>query len=56
MAAADLSFWIQPRNSPEQTKQTFEVEEDIGLVVLEHLGYQLNIHILDIDLLNRYQR
>jgi len=30
---------------------TLEVEQDIGLIVLEHLSNKLNIHILDIDLL-----
>ena len=30
---------------------TFEVEEHIGSVVFEHLGNQLNVHILDIDFL-----
>jgi hypothetical protein len=27
------------------------MKEDIGLVILEHLSHELNIHILDIDLL-----
>ena len=27
------------------------MEEDVGLVVLEHLGNQLDIHILDVDFL-----
>jgi hypothetical protein len=27
------------------------MEEDIGLVVLEHLGNELNVHVLDVDLL-----
>ena len=30
---------------------TFEVEENIGLVVLEHLRHKLNIHVLDVDFL-----
>jgi hypothetical protein len=28
------------------------MKEDIGLVVLEHLGHQLDVHILHIDLLH----
>lgn len=33
---------------------TFKMEENIGSVVLEHLGYKFNIHILNVDfLLNR---
>jgi hypothetical protein len=31
--------------------RTFEVEENIRLVVLEHLRHQLNIHVLDIHFL-----
>lgn len=31
---------------------TLQVEEDVGLVILEHLGHQLNIHVLDIDVLH----
>ncbi len=27
------------------------MEQHIGLIVLEHLGYELDIHILNIDLL-----
>lgn len=30
---------------------TFKVEEDIRLVVLEHLRHKLNIHVLDVDFL-----
>jgi hypothetical protein len=30
---------------------TFQVEEDIGLVVLEHLCHELDVHVLDIDIL-----
>jgi hypothetical protein len=29
------------------------MEENIGLVVLEHLRHKLNIHILDVDFLQR---
>jgi hypothetical protein len=29
------------------------MKEDIGLVVLEHLGHQLDVHILDVDFLPR---
>lgn len=36
--------------------RTFEVEEDIGLVILEHLGDELHIHVLDIDLLQKQRR
>lgn len=34
---------------------TFEVEEDVGLVILEHLGDKLHIHVLDVDFLGRYE-
>lgn len=27
------------------------MEKDIGLVILEHLGYQLNVHVLNVDVL-----
>ena len=27
------------------------MEEDVGLVVLEHLRYQLNVHVLYVDFL-----
>ena len=27
------------------------MEEYVGLVVLEHLGHQLSVHVLDVDLL-----
>lgn len=27
------------------------MEENIGLVVLEHLGNQLNVHVLNVDIL-----
>lgn len=30
---------------------TFQVKEDIGLVVLEHLSDKLHIHVLDVDVL-----
>ena len=30
---------------------TFQVEEDVRLVVLEHLRDELDVHVLDIDLL-----
>lgn len=30
---------------------TFKVEENIRLVVLEHLRDKLNIHVLDVDFL-----
>lgn len=30
---------------------TLEMEEDVGLVIFEHLGDKLNVHILDIDVL-----
>ena len=32
--------------------RTFKVEENIRLVVLEHLRDQLDIHVLDVDLLS----
>jgi hypothetical protein len=30
---------------------TFQVKKNVGLVVLEHLSYELRVHVLDIDLL-----
>lgn len=30
---------------------TLQVEQDVGLVVLEHLSDQLHVHVLDVDLL-----
>lgn len=30
---------------------TFEMEQHVGLVVLEHLSYELHVHVLDVDLL-----
>lgn len=35
-----------PRNI---LKLTFKVKEHIGLVVLEHLCDQLDVHVLDVD-------
>ena len=35
------------------SQQTFQVKENIGLVVLEHLGHELNVHVLDVDFLRR---
>ena len=31
--------------------QTFKVEQNVGLVVLEHLRNKLDVHVLDVDLL-----
>lgn len=33
-------------------KRTLKVEQDIRLVVLEHLSDELDIHVLNVDLLN----
>lgn len=30
---------------------TFEMEQDIGLVILEHLRHKLGVHVLDVDFL-----
>ena len=30
---------------------TLQVEEHVGLIVLEHLGNKLDVHVVDIDLL-----
>jgi hypothetical protein len=35
----------------DQFQPTFQVEEHIRLVVLEHLGDKLDIHVVNIDLL-----
>ena len=32
-------------------RHTFQVEQDVGLVILEHLSDELYIHVLDVDLL-----
>jgi hypothetical protein len=32
------------------------MEEDVRLIVLEHLGDELNVHVLDIDLLRSVNR
>jgi len=34
-----------------QWKYTFEMEEHVRLVILEHLRDQLDVHVLDVDLL-----
>jgi hypothetical protein len=34
-----------------QDPNTFEMEQNIRLVVLEHLGNKLGVHVLDVDLL-----
>ena len=34
---------------------TFQMEQNIWLIVLEHLGDKLDIHILDVDLLQQVQ-
>lgn len=34
-----------------QSLNTFKVEQNVGLVVLEHLGNELRVHVLDVDLL-----
>ena len=35
----------------EASLHTFQVEEDVGLVVLEHLRDQFHVHVLDVDVL-----
>lgn len=32
-------------------RPTFEVKENVGLVILEHLSDQLRVHVVDVDLL-----
>ena len=34
-----------------EIRRTFEMEQHVRSVIFEHLGNQLHIHILDIDLL-----
>ena len=49
-----LAFGVSkdPSNSCRQDNGlTFQVKEDIGLVVFEHLGDKLHIHVLDVDVL-----
>jgi hypothetical protein len=51
--------WLEVRQSYEthawlviiEVPQTFKVEQDVGLVVLEHLCNKLYVHVLDVDLL-----
>lgn len=35
---------------------TFKMKQNVRLVVLEHLGDQLNVHVLNVDLLLRSPR
>ena len=35
----------------EESLLTFQVEEDVGLVVLEHLRHQFDVHVLNVDVL-----
>jgi hypothetical protein len=35
----------------DRGRLTFEMEQNIGLVVLEHLSHKLDVHILNIDFL-----
>ena len=53
------SRWLQQVFSGELvvtrslfSKDTFKMEEDIGLVVFEHLSHQFDIHILKVDFLD----
>lgn len=39
----------------KQRELTFQMEEHVGLVVLEHLRHQFHVHVLDVDLLSRRQ-
>ena len=34
-----------------EDRHAFQVEKNIGLVVLEHLGDKLNVHVLYVDIL-----
>ena len=36
----------------EALLHTFQVEEDVGLVVLEHLRHQFHVHVLNVDVLH----
>ena len=36
---------------PTAAVLTLQVKKDVRLVVLEHLGHQLDVHVLDVDLL-----
>jgi hypothetical protein len=38
------------------TQHTLKVEEDVRLVVLEHLGNQIHIHVLNVDFLGMVRR
>lgn len=37
-----------------QIIRSFQVEENVGLVVLKHLSHKLHIHVLDVDLLEAF--
>lgn len=36
----------------EMGQRTLQVEENIGLVVFEHLGDKFDVHVLDVNLLD----
>lgn len=38
-------------HSTDDRGHTLQMEEDIGLVVLEHLGDEFDVHVLDVDIL-----
>lgn len=38
-------------HSTNDRRHTLQMEEDIGLVVLEHLGDEFDVHVLDVDIL-----
>lgn len=42
-------------NSTRSFNHTFKMEKNIRLVVLEHLSHQLDVHVLDVDLLDGCQ-
>lgn len=46
-----MCWLIKTQAKDKALDHTFKVEEDIGLIVLEHLCHKLRIHVLDVDLL-----
>lgn len=52
LSVARKSQFIRSRNCRAlEVSLTFQVEQYVGLIILEHLSNQLNIHVLHIDVL-----
>jgi hypothetical protein len=44
---------LQSEQTRARRRPTFQMDEHVGLVVLEHLRHELDVHVLDVDLLRR---